>query len=109
MEEGQARTLAAELLAEWQAEVDRIDDLRRRSTMDLPLSNAEFVITSVARISRTWCVHYNDRRYVDTGEIRYALAGNGPILVSDAGDVDVAGTALPAEHFVAEFESRDSN
>lgn len=93
MDKGQARALAADQLAEWQAGDDRIDDLKRRSGMDLPLSGTEYVITSVERISGTWCVHYNDRRLVETGEIAYAVAGTG----------------LPTEHFVAAFESRDPN
>ena len=106
MDEAQARARAVDRLAEWQAEVDRIDGLKSRSGMDLPLSGVEYVVTSVERISRTWCVHYNNRRYVETGEIRYALAGNGPILVSDDGTIHVAGTGLPTEHFVAELEAR---
>lgn len=107
MDEGRARDLAAGLIAEWQADEDRIDDLKRRSGMDLPLSEMDWVITSTARISRTWCVFYNDRRYVETGDFHHALAGNGPIMVSDDGEIAVAGTGLPTEHFVAEFESRD--
>jgi hypothetical protein len=97
--------LAADVISNWQAEVDRVDAMKRDS--NLPTSDTEFVITHVTRISRTWCVFYNNRRYIETGEISHALAGNGPVLVSDEGVVDVAGTAFPTAHYVAEFEATD--
>lgn len=91
------------MISNWQAEVDRIDAVRRDA--NLPTSDTEYIITQVTRISRTWCVFNDNRRYFETGEISHALAGNGPVLVSDQGTVDVAGTALPIEHYVAEFEA----
>lgn len=70
-----------------------------------PPDGDEFVITSCERISSTWVVHWNSRRYVETKSIGFALAGNGPVLVSDSYEVGQAGTALPVEHYVNEFEA----
>ena len=105
MDDAQARVLAADVISHWQAEVDRVNAMKRDSK--LPTSDTEFVITQVTRISRTWCVFYNNRRFIETGEIGHALGGNGLVLLRDEGVVDVAGTALPTEHYVAEFEAPD--
>jgi hypothetical protein len=44
--------------------------------------------------------------YVTTGDLTQALAGNGPILVSKlTGTVEVAGTVLPVEVSVRNFEA----
>lgn len=93
MGESQARALATSRLAEWQEEYDRVARLHNRAPGTL------LVITRAQRISRTWCIFYNDERYLDMGNVSFALAGNGPILV--------AGSALPADHYVAEFEHRE--
>ena len=29
-----------------------------------------------------WVFFYNSRKYLETGEIRYAIAGNGPVIVN---------------------------
>lgn len=74
---------------------------------NLPVSRTVYEITTVERVRSTWCVHYNNRSFILTGDIGFALAGNGPILVSDDGRVGQAGTAMPVEHYVAEFEQPD--
>lgn len=45
------------------------------------------VITDSKRISRTWVVCCNNRKYVETGDVLYFETGPGPILVSDSGRV----------------------
>ena len=62
------------------------------------------IITGVQRISDTWCVFFNNRAYLATGDITHALAGNGPILISAHGRIGRAGSAHPAERYVEEFE-----
>jgi hypothetical protein len=53
---------------------------------------------------------YQTSAFLATGDYTHALAGNGPILVSKlTGAVDVAGTALPAEHYIREFEANNSS
>ncbi len=106
VDEAQARALIAREIASMQAEVDRVDADKRRH--GLPTSDVEYVITDVLRISETWCVFFNNRRYIDTGDGHHALAGNGPFLVSADGRVGRAGSALPPEHYVTEFEAEAS-
>lgn len=60
----------------------------------------EFVVTRVERISATWVVYWNSKRYLETKTISFALSGNGPVLVADDCTVDQAGTAQPVEHYV---------
>jgi hypothetical protein len=51
---------------------------------------------------------YQTSEYVATGDFAHALAGNRPILVSKlTGAVEVAGTALPVEDYIREFEVRN--
>jgi len=102
MDESIARDLAAAELASMQARVDTVD--QDKTLHGLPPSGVEFVITTIQRISDTWCVFYNNRAYLDTGNIGHALAGNGPILVSPQGRIGRAGSALSVEHYVEEFE-----
>ena len=70
-----------------------------------PPDGDEFVISACERVSRTWVVFWNSRRFIETKNISFALGGNGPVLVSDSFEVMQAGTALPVEHYVAEFEA----
>lgn len=55
--------------------------------------------------SGTLAYGYNTASFVATGDYIYALAGNGPLMVSKlTGEIKEAGTALPTEHYVREFE-----
>ena len=51
------------------------------------LASEDFVITGTKRISGAWLVSYNNRKFVETGDIRYAEAGPGPLLVYDSGRI----------------------
>jgi hypothetical protein len=54
-----------------------------------------------------WVFFYTSRLYRDTGEIKYALAGNAPLIVNRrSGEVVTTGTARPVEHYIAEYEAR---
>lgn len=103
MGEPEARAVASEIIAGWNAEAERIAAQKRAANR--PVEEYEVVITEVRRISRTWCVFYNSRRFVETGEPSAALAGNGPIMVNDDGEARTAGSARSAEDYVVEFES----
>ena len=53
---------------------------------------------------------YQTSDFVATGDFTHALAGNGPILVSRVtGTVEVAGSALPVEDYVREFEAKNAS
>lgn len=52
---------------------------------------------------------YQTSDFAATGDFTHALAGNGPILVSKlTGTVEVAGTALPVEDYIREFEAKNA-
>ncbi|KAB8172349.1 YrhB domain-containing protein [Microbispora catharanthi] len=47
---------------------------------------------------RYWIFYYNTVQFCETGEIGFALAGNGPILVAkDDGVITTARTDIPLE------------
>jgi hypothetical protein len=51
-----------------------------------------------------WVFFYNSKRYVETGDICHALAGNAPIVVTSRDRrIHVTGTARPVEHYLATF------
>jgi hypothetical protein len=59
--------------------------------------------------SATLAYTYQTSDFVATGDFTHALAGNGPILVSKlTGTVEVAGTALPVESYIREFEAKNA-
>lgn len=54
----------------------------------------------------TFAFFYNTADFLITGNYMYSLGGNAPIMVSKlTGEIKEAGTALPTEHYVREFEA----
>lgn len=54
-----------------------------------------------------WVFFFNSKTYLETEDYRYALAGNGPVIVNkhDA-TIEFFGTYKPPSEFIAEYESR---
>lgn len=53
-----------------------------------------------------WVFFYDSRRYLETGELSRMLAGNAPVLVhKQDGHIEMLGTALPVEAYLAKYES----
>ncbi len=54
-----------------------------------------------------WVFFYNSKRFVETGESRYRLAGNGPFIVNKHnGSVEFFGASRPPLEVVEEYEQR---
>ncbi|MGW8390578.1 YrhB domain-containing protein [Pseudoduganella sp. HUAS MS19] len=54
-----------------------------------------------------WVFFYNSRKFLETGDLQFAQAGNAPLLVKrDSGEIVVLGTAYPVEHYITEYEKR---
>lgn len=54
-----------------------------------------------------WIFFYQSKQYLETGVLKYALAGNAPLIVDrDSGEIVETGTAYPIEHYIEEFEKR---
>ena len=61
-------------------------------------------------LEEDWCfvLFYNTRAFYQTGELRESLVGNGPLIIDKTnGDLRIAGTAHPVEHYVAEYRERN--
>lgn len=64
------------------------------------------LLPSSLETSATFAFFYNSADFVATGNYIYALGGNAPLMVSKlTGEIKEAGTALPTEHYVREFEN----
>ena len=92
-----------------------MDEEEARELASRELASDNLVITDAKRISRTWVVSFNNRKYVETGDLLYFETGPGPILVSDSGRVGRAeGTTrrtatsrhMTLAESVAEFEQQ---
>jgi Immunity protein 35 len=87
---------------------DEATEIARRIVRELgAASGEEFVLVTNRTIQREACYvfFYNSRRFIETGEGRYRLAGNGPIVVSrQDGSAKAYGTLETTESSVAEFE-----
>lgn len=72
-------------------------------------SEADLVLLEqVLELGNTAAFSYQSDEYLKTGNFLAALAGNGPILVHKiSGAVDLAGTALPVEEYIKDFEVRN--
>lgn len=57
-----------------------------------------------------WVFFYNSAKWLETGDIRYAIAGNAPFIVdANDGSVSEMGTAEPIEVYIDEYrENRRS-
>jgi len=52
-----------------------------------------------------WVFFYGSKLYHETGEFRYAVAGNAPFVVKRAdGTILETGTAMPVEDYIRRFE-----
>ena len=70
-------------------------------------AGCDFVLLDSKTIERSfgWVFFYDSRAHAETGDFRYALAGNAPIVVTCAdGAVHETGTALPLEKYLERFE-----
>ncbi len=51
-----------------------------------------------------WVFFYNTQKFVETGDVQWALGGNSPLIVDrHTGDLHVTGTAHPIEHYIEKF------
>ena len=67
----------------------------------------EMVVLEEHTIERDfgWVFFYDSKRHLETGDIRDAIAGNAPIVVTKVdGRLHETGTAYPVEHYLKKFE-----
>ena len=67
----------------------------------------EMIVVRVAEHELGWLIFYDSRQHHETRDIRYAIAGNAPFLVSrEDGTMFPTGTAAPFEERVHEAEQK---
>jgi hypothetical protein len=77
---------------------------------DLPEGDA-LVILEEETLERSWgwVFFYTSRLWQQTGELKYALAGNAPLIYErDSGRILPTGTALPVAQYIANYERTGS-
>jgi hypothetical protein len=70
-------------------------------------SDDKIVILDESTIEKDWgwVFFYTSRKWRDTRDLRYALAGNSPFIVErKSGRVIATGTAFPIEQYIANYE-----
>lgn len=73
--------------------------------------SAVIIDSAIMAKSYGWVFFYDSRKHVETGNISYALAGNGPIIVlKSSGELVALTTAVPVLEAIEMFErSRNLN
>ena|SRR5829696_6226198 len=75
------------------------------------IEDDEIVILDEETIEKPygWVFFYTSGNYLRTGDLRFLLAGNSPILIEKKdGSLAVLGTALPVEDYIREYEKKRS-
>jgi hypothetical protein len=63
-----------------------------------PTTSELLTLSDLEEFSKCWVATYNSRRFVETENFRYALAGNGPLIINkQTGTVRVGLTSQPTE------------
>ncbi len=84
-----------------------VAELTRPTSYRYPGDPTDWAILDEATIEREWgwVFFYTSERYLRTGDILFAVGGNAPYIVNrHTGEVRVAGTAMPIEHYIDEYE-----
>jgi hypothetical protein len=94
-----------------------MEEEEARRLVELQLQ-ADFAVTGVERISKTWVVSWESRKYIETGDLRFVETGPGKrYLVSDTGRITrTPGTGMSRSaakrktllELVAEFEEPET-
>lgn len=59
--------------------------------------------------NRCWVFFYNSKKYAETGNAIYKLAGNAPFIVDKKdGSLHSTGTAEPIMNYILKYEERHS-
>ena len=65
------------------------------------------IVVDSATIERpfSWVFFYNTKRYLETGDYRYQLAGNGPVMVNKHdGSIEFWVAWKPVDTLIEEYE-----
>ncbi len=71
------------------------------------INNIEFILLENETIleDEFYVFFYDSKEFIDTGDSKYILAGNSPIIISKKdGEVFETGTAYPIEYYIENFK-----
>lgn len=75
---------------------------RRHLEREFPDGSVAVDEAATMETDRYWALFYNTVAFLQSGELRDCLVGNGPLLVDKrSGALRQAGTAHPVEHYLA--------
>jgi hypothetical protein len=81
---------------------------RRHLEREFPAGGVAVDGSATMETERYWVFFYNTLAFLQTGELRDCLTGNGPLLVDKrSGVLRQAGTAHPVEHYLADDDPGD--
>ena len=76
------------------------------------MANDEYIVVEEATrdIGFGWLFFYDSKRFRETDELRYALAGNGPLFVLKSnGRIEELGSHQPLEMTIEELKQKYEN
>jgi hypothetical protein len=76
-----------------------VKDQQARSGIELSLLDEHTIERDFG-----WVFFYGSKKFVETGDIQYLIAGNAPIVITRTdGRIHETGTAYPIEHYLRKF------
>ncbi len=72
-------------------------------------SDNPYVVVGAGTIEKPygWVFFYSSKKYLETGTVRYALAGNGPVFVNkETGCLEFCGVNKPVQVQIEDYETR---
>lgn len=80
--------------------INHIKEIQKGTNLDLVIIEESIIIKSYGSI-----FFYTNKKYYETQEIKYAIAGNAPFLVEKkTGNIITFGTAYDEEFYIREYE-----
>ena len=100
MELEEAKKLVERYLTETDAEANEFGSML--PSYEEQNSKSAILTDKIEEHEFGWVFYYNSQEYLETGDFRYALGGNAPIIVNRRnGELVVTGTAHPVSYYVA--------
>ncbi len=84
-------------------------ELVSKKLLQMSTSDDPFVVVDTDTIERPfgWVFFYNSKKFLETGEFTFRLAGNGPVIVDKhGGTVEFFGVSRPPLEIVEEYERK---
>lgn len=84
-------------------------ELVSRKFQQMTTPDDPFVVVEEETIEKPygWIFFYNSKKYIESGQIRFALAGNGPVIVNKRTEtVEFCGTNRSVQELIEDYEKK---